>query len=149
MAKKRRQKRKITTSQNVAKHRQTRDLKMIARPRREALRRGGVLPSLDLRPLVRPDLKEVEDLRSVKNARKGRFVRFDGTPAGTQYKPVHNRVSGLFEGMRLSFSQPQKTVVCVRRKSRRRVLFALQKAGKGRRHFRRSRWSAQSYIRCK
>ena len=54
-----------------------------------------------------------------------------------------------FQGMHLSFSEPQKTAVCIRRKSRRRVLFALSKAGKGKRPTRRPRWTEKSYIRCK
>ena len=136
----------------IHRHRQTRDFNTIARRRRDYPRRAGVLQST-IKRLVEPSplthLREVEDLRSTKHVRKGRFVRNDGTPAGTRYKPVHDRVYGLFQGMHLSFSEPQKTAVCIRRKSRRRVLFALQKAGKGKRPTRRARWTSKSYIRCK
>lgn len=49
------------------------------------------------------------------------------------------------------FSFPRKTVVCVRRKARRSVLFALSRIGrrgKGAKPLRRARWSESSYIRC-
>lgn len=47
------------------------------------------------------------------------------------------------------FSQPRQTIVCVRRKTRRSVLFALSRIGRGSGPFRRARWSESSYIRCK
>lgn len=47
------------------------------------------------------------------------------------------------------FSQPRQTIVCVRRKTRRSVLFALSRIGRGSGPLRRARWSESSYIRCK
>lgn len=47
------------------------------------------------------------------------------------------------------FHRPKETVVCVRRRTRRAVLFALQKIGRGSGRLRRARWSESSYIRCK
>ena len=47
------------------------------------------------------------------------------------------------------FSQPRQTIVCVRRKTRRSVLFALSRIGRGSGPLRRARWSESSYIRCR
>lgn len=49
------------------------------------------------------------------------------------------------------FHQPRQTLVCIRRRARRAILFALQKVGHGarRRRLRRARWSESSYIRCR
>lgn len=53
--------------------------------------------------------------------------------------------------MRDVFDKPRQTLVCIRRRARRAVLFALQKIGHGAggRRFRRARWSESSYIRCR
>lgn len=130
---------------------QMRDRISVARMRRDTPRRFGVLVR-DFFQTEKPDLREVEDLRRIPHAHKqGRYLHFDGTPARTGYKPVQNRVFGMFQGMHLGFLQPQKTLVCVRRKTRRRILFALQKVGRGRgaKRPRRARWTSKSYIRCK
>lgn len=130
---------------------QMRDRISVARMRRDTPRRFGVLVR-DFFQTEKPNLREVEDLRRIPHAHKqGRYLHFDGTPARTGYKPVQNRVFGMFQGMHLGFLQPQKTLVCVRRKTRRRILFALQKVGRGRgaKRPRRARWTSKSYIRCK
>lgn len=49
---------------------------------------------------------------------------------------------------RLAFEFPFKTVVCVRRKIRREVLFATRGAGRGRRVKPLRRWVEDSFIRC-
>lgn len=96
------------------------------------------------------DLRIVEDRRTIPRAfQPGRYLRIDGTSAGPRYLPVQNRVPWLRESMRLRFPVPEKTLVCVRRKARRRVLFALRKTGKGGGRQRPPRWTAQSFIRCK
>lgn len=96
------------------------------------------------------DLRIVEDRRTIPRPfRKGRHLCIDGTPARPRYLPVQSRVPWLRESMRLRFSLPEKTLVCVRRKARRRVLFALRKTGKGGGKQRPPRWTTQSYIRCK
>ena len=53
--------------------------------------------------------------------------------------------------MRDVFDKPRQTLVCIRRRTRRAVLFALQKIGHGAggRRLRRARWSEASYIRCR
>lgn len=103
------------------------------------------------------DLRVIEDLRHAEprpNSSKiqsQRYHRDDGTVAG--YGPVHvrSRMLPVRAQVRLSFHQPERTLVCVRRQTRRRVLHALQKIGRGRgtKKPKRARWTAKSYIRCK
>lgn len=103
------------------------------------------------------DLRAIEDLRRAEprpNSSKiqsQRYHRDDGTVAG--YGPVHvrSRMLPVRTQVRLSFYQPQRTLVCVRRQTRRRVLHALQKIGRGRgaKKPKRARWTTKSYIRCK
>lgn len=120
--------------------------------RARTLTRPGVL---DIKNLFvrKPDLREVEDLRhgKTRHVQSRRYMRVDGIPAGYGYKQVQifSRLRGMREFLRLSFRNPGKTVVCVRREARRRVLFALQKTGKNGRGNRRARWSAASRIRCR
>lgn len=120
--------------------------------RARTLTRPGVL---DIKNLFvrKPDLREVEDLRhdKARPVQQRRYMRVDGTPARFGYAQVqiHSRLRRLRESLQLHFHDPRKTVVCVRRQARRRVLFALQKTGKNGRGNRRARWSASSRIRCK
>lgn len=104
------------------------------------------------------DLRAIEDLRHEEprsNSSKihtQRYHRDDGTLAGFGPCPVRSRVLPVRVQMRVSFHQPERTVVCHRRQTRRRILFALQAAGRGRkspRVFRKARWTTKSYIRCK
>lgn len=99
------------------------------------------------------DLREVEDLRHAQkgNLHKGRYLRIDGAPAryGYQQVPLYSRLWRMREVLQLRFFEPGQTVVCYRRKTRRRVLFALQKVGRQGIGNRRAHWSAASYIRCK
>ena len=103
------------------------------------------------------DLRAIEDLRHVEprpnstKVQSQRYKRDDGTLAG--FGPVHvrSRMLPVRTQVRLSFHQPERTLVCVRRQARRRVLHALQKIGRGRgaQKPKRARWTAKSYIRCK
>lgn len=104
------------------------------------------------------DLRVIEDLRHAEprsNSSKihsQRYHRDDGTLAGFGPRPVRSRMLPMRIQMRVSFHQPERTVVCHRRQTRRRILFALQAAGRGRkspRVFRKARWTTKSYIRCK
>ena len=104
------------------------------------------------------DLRAIEDLRHEEprsNSSKiytQRYHRDDGTVAGFGPRPVRSRVSPVRVQMRVSFHQPERTLVCHRRQARRRVLFALQASGRGRkspRVFRKARWTTKSHIRCK
>lgn len=104
------------------------------------------------------DLRAIEDLRHAEprpNSSKihsQRYHRDDGTLAEFGPRPVRSRMLPMRIQMRVSFHQPERTVVCHRRQTRRRILFALQAAGRGRkspRVFRKARWTTKSYIRCK
>ena len=148
---------KSNTIRNPTPQRETEAFRPQMRDRLRSLRartltRPGVL---DIKNLFvrKPDLREVEDLRHDKSrpVQPRRYMRVDGNPAGYGYKQVQvlSRLRRLRESLRLSFQYPRKTVVCVRRATRRRVLFALQKTGKNGRGNRSARWSAASRIQCK
>lgn len=97
-------------------------------------------------------LREIEDLRTLPRAHqihKGRYLHINGTPARPRYLHVQSRMPWVREQVRPHFPIPEKTVVCIRRKTRRRVLFALSKTGRGGGRQRPARWTAKSYIRCK
>ena len=104
------------------------------------------------------DLRAIEDLRHEEprpNSSKihtQRYHRDDGTVAEFGPRPVRSRMLPVRTQMRVSFHQPERTLVCYRRQARRRVLFALQASGRGRkspRVFRKARWTTKSHIRCK
>lgn len=77
------------------------------------------------------DLRAIEDLRHAEprpNSSKihsQRYHRDDGTLAGFGPRPVRSRMLPMRIQMRVSFHQPERTVVCHRRQTRRRILFAL------------------------
>lgn len=101
---------------------------------------------LDLRPLE--DLRRVPqeiDKRSVHVLRDGRKADIVRREQGLgkvsvprMYTPMHDY-----------FSDPERTLVCIRRHDRRRVLFALRKAGKGKRVSRERNFTDKSFVRCK
>lgn len=117
-------------------------------PRQEVLVR--VLPDLPINnPSRSPvDLTEVEDyrvftpdpVRTAKSSRRS-VVRLQLAPAPG--RPVSGRPFSDVQA--LMFRQPKHVLVCVRRKSRREVLMALGKGGRGNRRGRRSYWSD---VRC-
>jgi hypothetical protein len=100
---------------------------------------------------------ETEDLRRNRYERKElvhpRYLREDGKAALVEQR-LRERQLGL-QGKRLppllraEFRDPQETLVCVRRRARRSVLFALRKVGKGSGRKRKARWSDHSYIVCR
>ena len=96
-------------------------------------------------------LREVEDRRTYPYEVRERIYRhIDGTPARITKQPSRKRpLSWMPSGMHDTFQQPERVSVCVRRKARKRVLFALQKTGKGSGAKRTARWTAKSFIRCK
>lgn len=96
-------------------------------------------------------LREVEDRRTYPHEiREGIYRHIDGTPARITKQPSRKRpLSWMPSGMHDTFQQPERVSVCVRRKVRKRVLFALQKTGKGSGAKRTARWTAKSFIRCK
>ena len=96
------------------------------------------------------DYRETEDFRRYHpSVHSRRYLRVDGKVAGWRRVPVQSRVPWVREQLRLSFSSPKKTFVCIRRKVRRAVLHALQKTGRGGGPQKRPRWSDASRIRCK
>jgi len=60
---------------------------------------------------------------------------------GATHTPTKNRAPSRVP-YQIAFSAPAETLVCIRRKRRKQVLFAKRKTGKGgQRRPRRSRWS--------
>lgn len=103
-----------------------------------------LLPLLDLTTITPPDLlRSIEDRRTFYPERATR-------PASSFSRPRHRlEVSPGYNilpfGVR--FEEPRKVLVCVRRKQRREVLFAMKRTGKGggkRRHKR----GPYSDVRC-
>lgn len=65
-----------------------------------------------------------------------------------RYGSVYRAYTGSHLSRRVGFSHPWQVIVCIRRRRRREVLFALNKGGRGgnkRRHVRRNFWSE---VRC-
>lgn len=105
-------------------------------------------------------LSHIEDLRRIpheKNFRpiKERHFLVSGKSAEhgynrwSAYVPVQSGVFWLPERVRDEFYNPRQTVVCIRRQTRRRVLFALRQIGRGSGAKRRARWSETSRIVCR
>lgn len=74
-------------------------------------------------------------------------------PHSVRSLPLHHngRMRPLRPRLQRVFLQPKSVIVCIRRRLRRSVLFALRRIGhgSGRKRLRRARWSESSYIRCK
>lgn len=103
-----------------------------------------------------PDLHALDQLRAMVRAVEDRR-RFHPLrtlrPAGALKRssrrivlPPASNLPGRFPPTGLSFAVPRKVAICVRRKTRREVLFALKKRGKGSgaRRRRRNRFSSIS-----
>lgn len=95
-----------------------------------------------------PDLRPVEDLRhdnpdQTFRTRSGRPARTINRPQGEVQK------SRLYTPVYTYFQNPERVLVCIRREARKRVLFALQRAGKGKRVSRERHYTDKSYVRCK
>lgn len=107
--------------------------------------------SLRSRPkIARPSrlLSMVDDLRTFDFEPATRPARlFSGGVASVGFVPNSNKKAASGRPARLhnfqmAFTAPAETLVCVRRKRRKEVLFAKKKTGKGgQRKPRRSRWS--------
>lgn len=99
---------------------------------------------------------QVEDLRREKRHIESNFAtqtyrREDGSKASVVGREVHTRrmrKQGMPSRLRFDFQDPERTLVCQRRKIRRAVVFAMRKAGKRGRGNRKARWTAKSYISC-
>ena len=80
------------------------------------------------------------------------YRRSDGGQAhviGREVDTPVMRRKGLPSRLRYEFQDPNRTLVCVRRKVRRSVIFAMRKSGKGGKRNRRARWTDKSYISCR
>uniref|UniRef100_A0AAU8B6R4 Uncharacterized protein n=1 Tax=Dulem virus 85 TaxID=3145796 RepID=A0AAU8B6R4_9VIRU len=110
--------------------------------------RRGVLDFIK-NPLRR--LQDAEDLRRRDDisSRQETYKRVDGRSAGYGYVADKPTVRSMRAPVHLVFHEPRKTAVCIRRQARRRVLFALRKAGKGARRPQKARWTAKSYVQCR
>lgn len=120
----------------------------LSRLYRERKRRHEPIRPRPTRPW--PDFRPVEDLRHDTKEQdrgfrtvRGRTARIKTRPQGEVHKtrlhtPVHSY-----------FLDPQRVLVCIRREARKRVLFALRRAGRGKRVSREHRFTDKSYIRCK
>lgn len=99
-----------------------------------------------------PDLKPVEDLRRVPQEidKREAFRLRDGRPARQERRPESKvSVPRLSTPMHDYFSDPRRTIVCIRRHLRKRVLFALRKAGKGKKVSPLRKFTDKSFVRCK
>ena len=100
---------------------------------------------------------QTEDLRreskfQAENLPTQTYRRVDAGKAHIAGREVHSsamRKQRLSPRLRYEFTDPDRTLVCVRRKNRRRVIFALRKAGKAGRRNRKARWTAKSHIVCR
>lgn len=104
-----------------------------------------------VRPRPRPDLKPIEDLRTVPHDyRPSRFSTISGRRARIETR-TSDKVPGsrLPEQVHTYFRDPGRVLVCIRRESRKRVLFALQKIGRGKKVSKFHRFTDKSYVRCK
>lgn len=103
-----------------------------------------------LRNLATEDLRR-ERLFQVENLPTQTYRCTDGSQAhiiGREVNSPAMRKQALPPRLRYEFQNPERTLVCTRRKARRRVIFALSKAGKGGARNRRARWTDKSYISC-
>lgn len=103
-------------------------------------------PSITIDPLI-------EDRRILPHAIRDEIYRnVSGTPAQISVgpsRPTRPQVYRMPPPMYYRFETPRRVPVCIRRETRRRVLFALRRSGKASARTRRAHWTSKSYIRCK
>lgn len=104
-------------------------------------------PSLDtlvrIDPISRTILREIEDRRAYH---PDRYRPAIAVPTSSRHLTLSSNLHGSLP-WHVAFSEPRNVVVCVRRKSRREVLFALNRTGKGAQKKRRRR-NSHSSTRC-
>lgn len=100
----------------------------------------GTLPSVRLTQIQ--DLRAFDPWPDFSPARDtlGQVSSVTSTPKKTK-QGARSRVP-----FQLAFNAPETTLVCIRRKTRKQVLFAKRKTGKGGQ--RRARWSKWSSVKC-
>lgn len=103
-----------------------------------------------LRNLATEDLRR-ERLFQAENLPAQIYRCTNGSQANVIGREVNSpqmRKQGMPPRLRYEFQDSDRTLVCTRRKARRRVIFALSKAGKGGARNRKARWTDKSYIIC-
>lgn len=108
-------------------------------------------PLRTIRNLMTEDLRR-ESRFQAQNLPAQTYRRDDGSQAvidGRQVDTNQMRKQGMSPRLRFEFQDPHRTLVCVRRKTRRSIIFAMRKAGKGGRRNRKARWTDKSYIVCR
>lgn len=107
--------------------------------------------------LLRDDLKRdvsretkrrriYDDRRYYKPELHYEYRKLDGTVAYVVTQSIPER-KAIFKA-RLKFADPRRTIVCLRRKRRRELLFSLGKAGKGKRVSDIRKYRDESNIKC-
>lgn len=104
-----------------------------------------------LSPSIVPELRALDQARAIVRAIEDRrtwhpqrALRPAGAVPRAARRLVHSvsTARGFFPPSRFSFAVPKKVAICVRRKTRREVLFAKRSTGKGAKSpRRRNRWS--------
>lgn len=113
--------------------------------------RESLLSPKAMRNLMTEDLRH-ESRFQAANLPTQTYRRDDGGTAFADWREVDTnqmRKQGMSPRLRFEFSDPDRTLVCVRRKARRAVIFAMRKAGKNGKRNRTARWTAKSYISCR
>lgn len=122
-------------ARNRNSNRRQRDNSSIAK----SLLSPTLLPEIEDRRLFHPQ----DVFRPAKGLSKGSTL-LEVRPVGDRTK----RARGMSSPETIRFSIPNHVAICVRRKRRREVLFALGKTGKGSKKFRRRR-NYYSGVNCK
>lgn len=113
--------------------------------------RESLLSSKAIRNLMTEDLRHEARFRQ-QNLPLQTYRREDGGTAhvvGREIDTPRMRKQRLFPRLRYEFQDPDRTLVCQRRKARRAVIFAMRKAGKAGKRNRKARWTDKSYISCR
>lgn len=99
---------------------------------------------------------EIEDLRRNRRERQDiarqTYRRSDAGVAhvvGREIRTPQMRQQNMPARLRYEFQDSRGTIVCERRRTRRSVIFAMQRAGKGGRKNRKARWTEKSYLVCR
>lgn len=108
-------------------------------------------PIRTIRNLMTEDLRR-ERLFQTQNLPTQTYRCVDGSSAvidGVQVDSNKMRQQRVPPRLRFEFRDPHRTLVCVRRKTRRAAIFAMRKAGKFGKRNRKARWTDSSYIACR
>lgn len=104
-------------------------------------------PSTPIPPILKQDLLDLRKLSEIEDRRVNYFSKPRPTLSIQGDTKVKAAKSRLETSPFLGFQNADKVIVCVRRKTRRQVLFAKNKAGSGKRQ-KSPRYNSNSNIRC-